>query len=118
VLSDDERHAIMEILNIYYDDINDIIDNAAWVRKSRDAQRLAREEKEIREAYRGVVTPPPAISASVCLHLKRKTDRIPEDYPLSKRRYTIYGTWMRQLPKVTAVDFENKLTFKYLREFW
>ena len=107
----------MTITNIYYDDINDVINNAAWVRKSRDAQRLAREEKEIRKFYPNV-NRPQALDEAALRYYKRKIDLISEDYPFSKKRRTIYGTWTRKLPKVTALDFENRLTFKYLREFW
>ena len=100
----------MTITDIYYDDINDIIDNAGWAERSRDAQRLALQENN--------ASSPRVINEAVFSYMKRKIDSIEKDYPFSKRRYTTHGTWLRQLPKVTAVDFENGLTFAYLREFW
>lgn len=108
----------MSITDIYYDDINDVIDNAAWVRKSHDAQRLALEEREIREAYPSDFGPPRVIEQDVYLHMKRKTDHLEADYPHCKLKLTKNWTYLRKLPKVTAVDFENRLPFGYLREFW
>jgi len=108
----------MSITHVYYDDINDIISNAQWARKANDAQRLAREENEIREAHPNDVEPPRVIVKDVYLHMKRKLDRLEEDYPLSKLRPTMHRTYLRTLPKVTAADFENRLNFGYLREFW
>lgn len=118
VLSDNERRAIMNITNIYYDDINDVIDNAGWAIMSQNARRLAREEEEIREAYPNDVKPPQVIDKNVLLYMSRKTDRIEEDYPPSKRRLTTHEFYLQKIPKVTIVDFENRLTFRYLREFW